>query len=549
MSEYRRLISYIYEYEGKEKGKNVGFVKLEARNGQCRLNVNVKKVYVGGNAIGVYLLGKNRQETFIGNIFIRGGNGEFRTAMDVRNVDGKGNELDTYYGLTVHDVKNSWRSYTTIWEDPVLPEETDPAEGKAEVHAAEIDGEGELETSAGETDSVKERTMPMAQDILPGRKEIPAMEAVSSVVKEIEAEIAQEEERKELEQQGCPNSTIPAGSVEPCGTDGSGGSDSLAVGESTDGDAGTESVQLQGLPAAAQENRTGFTPSVVWPPAAMSSSERMPGSFSGAVSGSSPIETSLAESQPEPSVLRAAIPSLAALKLVRSGSLNQTPQPGKNVSAESGVQQENAVPRENWLQQGENVPPKADLRQERTALAENGLSQETMSQPAQGGTEPSLPPSQASQAKAEEPLQPSPELENPAVLQYLQETEENASNPEKLWADLCRSYPKIRPFDYQGECEILTIRPQDIGRLPRENWIYGNNSFLLHGYYNFRYLILARLGNEGGKSRYLLGVPGHYYSNEKYMASMFGFSSFVLSKKQPPNDGRFGYWYTDIRIR
>ena len=33
MADYRRLISYIYEYEGKQKGKNVGFAKLEARNG------------------------------------------------------------------------------------------------------------------------------------------------------------------------------------------------------------------------------------------------------------------------------------------------------------------------------------------------------------------------------------------------------------------------------------------------------------------------------------------------------------------------------------
>ena len=41
MADYRRLISYIYEYEGKQKGKNVGFAKLEARNGQCRINVNV----------------------------------------------------------------------------------------------------------------------------------------------------------------------------------------------------------------------------------------------------------------------------------------------------------------------------------------------------------------------------------------------------------------------------------------------------------------------------------------------------------------------------
>lgn len=143
----------------------------------------------------------------------------------------------------------------------------------------------------------------------------------------------------------------------------------------------------------------------------------------------------------------------------------------------------------------------------------------------------------------------SPELENPEVLKYLQEMEAAASDPEQLWAELRKSYPKIQAFDYEDGCEILTIRPQDIGRLPRESWGYGNNSFLLHGYYSFRYIILFRLGGGKGKPRYLIGVPGHYYSNEKYMASMFGFPNFVLSKKQPPNDGRFGYWYADIRIR
>lgn len=45
MAGYRRLISYIYAYEGEEKGKNIGFAKLEARNGQCRLSINVKKIY------------------------------------------------------------------------------------------------------------------------------------------------------------------------------------------------------------------------------------------------------------------------------------------------------------------------------------------------------------------------------------------------------------------------------------------------------------------------------------------------------------------------
>ena len=37
MSNYRRLISYIYAYEGGIKGKNVGFAKLEVRNGQCKI--------------------------------------------------------------------------------------------------------------------------------------------------------------------------------------------------------------------------------------------------------------------------------------------------------------------------------------------------------------------------------------------------------------------------------------------------------------------------------------------------------------------------------
>ncbi|MFR3284204.1 MAG: hypothetical protein ACLTR6_07510 [Clostridium fessum] len=66
---------------------------------------------------------------------------------------------------------------------------------------------------------------------------------------------------------------------------------------------------------------------------------------------------------------------------------------------------------------------------------------------------------------------------------------------ETLWDRLRVTYPKVTAFECADGCEILVIKPQDIGLLPRENWVYGNNSFLLHGYYNYRYLILARLGN------------------------------------------------------
>ena len=81
---------------------------------------------------------------------------------------------------------------------------------------------------------------------------------------------------------------------------------------------------------------------------------------------------------------------------------------------------------------------------------------------------------------------------------------------ETLWDRLRVTYPKVTAFECADGCEILVIKPQDIGLLPRENWVYGNNSFLLHGYYNYRYLILARLGKSGERGRYILGVPGHY---------------------------------------
>ena len=53
---------------------------------------------------------------------------------------------------------------------------------------------------------------------------------------------------------------------------------------------------------------------------------------------------------------------------------------------------------------------------------------------------------------------------------------------ESLWNRLRAAYPKVTAFECADGCEILVIKPQDIGLLPRENWVYGNKSFLMHGY-------------------------------------------------------------------
>lgn len=332
MVNYRRLISYIYAYEGSVKGKNIGFAKLEARNGQCRLNINVKKVYSGGGDLGVYLLAPDK-EMFLGNIFIHNGAGEFRAVIPLENIGESDCTMEACYGLSIHEKEEDWRVYKTIWEDGVTQ--------AAEVDLAEVTSQRVGDES----------------------------EQIQRKLTELNQEIQAEEERLEEEREKMVQETVGC---------------------------------------------------------------------------------------PEP----------------------------------------------------------------------------VISEPEQG------------QPSGEEP----PLLGDPQELVRL-EQEERTDCPELLWETFRRRYPKIQAFDSPGSIEILTIRPQDIGLLPRENWNYGNNSFLLHGYYNYRYLVFARVGDEArNRVRYILGVPGHYYSNEKYMASMFGFPHFVLAKKQPVQNGRFGYWYVDISM-
>ena len=118
MSNYRRLISYLYAYEGGIKGKNIGFAKLESRGGQCKIQVSVRKIYIGGQDTGVYLL-SGSEEIYLGKIFLRNGAGEFRASVNAANVAGSGLSMDQCYGLTLHSLEDSWQSYTTIWEDAV----------------------------------------------------------------------------------------------------------------------------------------------------------------------------------------------------------------------------------------------------------------------------------------------------------------------------------------------------------------------------------------------------------------------------------------------
>lgn len=114
------------------------------------------------------------------------------------------------------------------------------------------------------------------------------------------------------------------------------------------------------------------------------------------------------------------------------------------------------------------------------------------------------------------------------------------------WEQLCDSYTKVQAFEGEPEITCLKINLKDIERLPKKNWSLVNNSFLLHGYYSYRYLILANLEPSQSKS-YIIGIPGIFHPNEKFVAAMFGFEYFRPAKKSNALTGQFGYWYTNVK--
>ena len=57
MKDYKRIVSYIHTYDDFGKNKNVGFAKLEARNGLAKLNLQVSEQKAQEDSVFcVYLL-------------------------------------------------------------------------------------------------------------------------------------------------------------------------------------------------------------------------------------------------------------------------------------------------------------------------------------------------------------------------------------------------------------------------------------------------------------------------------------------------------------
>ena len=104
----------------------------------------------------------------------------------------------------------------------------------------------------------------------------------------------------------------------------------------------------------------------------------------------------------------------------------------------------------------------------------------------------------------------------------------------------------IDAFDDDYFYDCVEVTPETIMKLPIEEENVSGNSFLMHGYYNFRHILFGKVVNNSDNTRYFIGVPGMYCNRERFMASMFGFNNFKKSHRSDYTNPYFGYWYKEI---
>ena len=89
---------------------------------------------------------------------------------------------------------------------------------------------------------------------------------------------------------------------------------------------------------------------------------------------------------------------------------------------------------------------------------------------------------------------------------------------------------------------------RDFKVLPQQYRNLANNSFLLHGFFNYHYILFGYEGENTAERKWFVGVPGVYQNQERMLAGIFGFPEFRTKQICVQKTGEFGYWYRYLEL-
>lgn len=160
-------------------------------------------------------------------------------------------------------------------------------------------------------------------------------------------------------------------------------------------------------------------------------------------------------------------------------------------------------------------------------------------------------PEAVAAASVESPEAITPEASRDSVRQTSSDPEPPEDAPGReappfsaRWQALIDQFETFQPFSDGQIRDCIRLTVKDLPQLHRMGWFIGSNQFLSHGCRLYGHFLLGRfLDDSGNHQGCILGVPGIYDENQRFLAGMFGFPNFKPSCSSPIRNGQSGYWY------
>ena len=115
MNQYRRIVSYLYQYLNGDKGQNIGYVRLEQKGRQCRVAVQMR-AFETSFMPEVWLF-KQEQTGIsylsIGKLSAYSGNMQIKVATNTDDVCSSGHPASDFDGAVIYI--NDKEYYATTW--------------------------------------------------------------------------------------------------------------------------------------------------------------------------------------------------------------------------------------------------------------------------------------------------------------------------------------------------------------------------------------------------------------------------------------------------
>lgn len=159
MAGYRRFIAYVYEYQDEKKGNGKGFIKVESRDGICRMQYKLSGVCADTD-VPAKIYGYIRREescegVLLGECNLAGGNIQFEQEMTSQNIGGSQYSLENLCGLII--LTDSGIMYGSGWDDKpirlgeiLLPKEAMRKEEEEEIAVEPVLEDEEMEPAETE---------------------------------------------------------------------------------------------------------------------------------------------------------------------------------------------------------------------------------------------------------------------------------------------------------------------------------------------------------------------------------------------------------------